>query len=261
MSNSVTRLTRGSGHAQSGFTLVELMVATTIAVFLLGGLFASLQSTRSAFQNQSALAQLQDNQRLAMTLMADVIESGGYYPNPRTNDAATVMPVAGSFATGGQAIFGTYSAAAPGDTVTIRFGAGWTGTVSDNVMNCLGGTNTTMAPYDLFVSKFHVDTATNALWCQATTANGTVVKDVLLVNGIQNMSILYGVTRNVGSGTGSCADTYLRADQMTNTDWTNVCSVRVTLTFTNTLNSVNANVTPITISRTIAVMSTVGANS
>jgi type IV pilus assembly protein PilW len=229
------------------------MVATTIAVFLLGGLFASLQSTRSAFRNQGALAQLQDNQRLAMTLMADIIESAGYYPDPKSNDPTVVMPVSGSFASAGQAIFGTYSAAAPGDTVTIRFGAGFVGGVSDNVMNCLGGTNTTTPPYDLFVSKFHVDAATNALWCQSTTAAGT--KDVLLVNGIQNMSIWYGVKRNAAA-TGSCTDTYVRGNQMAVGDWTNVCSVRVTLTFTNTLNSVNANQTPISISRTIAVMST-----
>jgi type IV pilus assembly protein PilW len=248
MSNSIVRLSRGNGHAQSGFTLVELMVATTIAVFLLGGLFASLQSTRSAFRNQGALAQLQDNQRLAMTLMADIIESAGYYPDPKNNDPTVVMPVSGSVVAG-QAISGTYSAAAPGDTMTIRYGAG----VGDNVMNCLGATNTATAPYDLFVSKFHVDAATNALWCQSTTGAGT--KDVLLVNGIQNMSIWYGVKRNAAA-TGSCTDTYVLGNQMAAGDWLNVCSVRVTLTFTNTLNSVNAAQTPITISRTIAVMST-----
>ncbi len=66
-------IARGSGRSQGGFTLVELMVATTIAVFLLGGLFATVQSTRRAYGNQNLLSQLQDNERLAMSLMASDI--------------------------------------------------------------------------------------------------------------------------------------------------------------------------------------------
>jgi type IV pilus assembly protein PilW len=196
-----------------------------------------------------------------MSLIAEITESAGYYPNPISNSATLVLPATGSFATAGQSVFGTYGGgAAPGDTLSIRFGAGQiVAGVGDNAMNCLGGVNTTVAPYDVFTNKFHVDTATKALWCQSTTAAG--VKDVQIVNGITNMTVLYGVTRNAGASTGSCSDTYLRADQMAAGDWVNVCSVRVTLTFINTLNSVNASTNPVVISRTIAVMNTAGVNS
>jgi type IV pilus assembly protein PilW len=261
MSYSKARISSAAGKVQRGFTMVELMVSITVALFLLGGVFASLQSTRSAFRNQSALAQMQDNERLAMNLIAELVESAGYYPSPYIYDASTVLPgTVAPFTLGGQGVFGTYGGgAAPGDTLTVRFGAAApVGAVSDNAMNCLGGTNTAVAPYDVFVNRFHVDAATNALWCQATTAAG--VKDVLIVNGIQNMTVLFGVTRSGGS-TGSCTDTYLRPDQMGAGDWANVCSVRVTLTFTNTLNSVNAAANPVVISRTIAVMNELGVNS
>jgi type IV pilus assembly protein PilW len=261
----IPRSVRGA-RAQHGFTLVELMVATTVAIFLLGGLFASLQSTRTAFRNQSALSQLQDNERLAMTLMADVIESAGYYPKPLTTDPLVVMPVGGVFAAAGQPVFGTYNAAAPGDTISIRYGAGFDGTTPDNVFNCAAQQNTTTNPYDTFTNRFFVaadanDATSNALWCQATTAGGT--KNVQLVNGVQKLGILYGVARTFPNTTGSCAEIYLRADQMNPADWSNVCSVRVTLTFKNNLAAPagSTSAAPITISRTIAVMNQAGINS
>jgi type IV pilus assembly protein PilW len=266
MSNPMNRTYGRHKRRQSGFTLLELMVATTIAVFLLGGLFASLQSTRTAFRNQSALSQLQDNERLAMTLMADVVEAAGYYPKPLVTDPLAVMPVAGVFAAAGQPVFGTYSAVTPGDTISIRYGAGFDGTVIDNVFNCAAQQNGTQNPYDTFTNKFYVaadanDATVNALWCQATTAAGT--KNVQLVNGIQNLRVVYGVARTFPSTTGSCSEIYLRADQMLTADWSNVCSVRVTLTFKNNLASPTGSTSavPITISRTIAIMNQAGVNS
>jgi len=62
-------------RAERGFTLVELMVAITVALFLLGGLFATVQSTRRTYGNQNLMAQLQDNERLAMTMLSTAIES------------------------------------------------------------------------------------------------------------------------------------------------------------------------------------------
>lgn len=245
---------------------MELLVATTIAVFLLGGLFASLQSTRSAFRNQSVLSEMQDNERLAMNLMANVIESAGYYPDPKNNDANTVLPIAGVFAAADQAVFGTYTAAAPGDTVTVRFGAGLVGAVSDNVFNCAGRQNTTVAGFDTFVNQFYVapaagDPTTNALWCQATTAAG--VQNVQLVNGIDNLSVSYGVQKTVPGPPGTCTETYLRADQMTATDWLHVCTVRISLTFTNKMQANNSGTVapPITISRIITLMNAAGVNT
>lgn len=258
MSKSTLRNAHVRGRRQRGFTLVELMVAIAVALFLLGGLFASLQSTRRAFRNQSVLAELQDNQRLAMTLIADVVESAGYYPDPKVNDANTVMPAVGTTWVAGQSILGTYSAAAPGDTVSVRYGA----KLNDNVFNCAGRQNTATAGFDTFVNRFHVDSATNSLMCQYTTAAGT--QDVVLVNGIQNMVILFGLTKSTGAPTGSCTDTYLRANQMTAADWSRVCSVRVTLTFVNKLDAVAGSTVataPISISRVIAIMGMAGVNT
>jgi type IV pilus assembly protein PilW len=248
MTNSNKRIFRNADRRQQGFTLVELLVSTTIAVFLLGGLLVTLQGTRQAYGNQNALAQLQDNERLALTLMADVIESGGYYPNPVINDPTILMPLVAPFAAADQAFFGTSNAAAPGDTITVQFAAGAAGT--DNILNCIGQTNPGAAA--AVISKFSVNNQ-NQLIC---TFNGTDYP--LITSGVQNLQILYGVQKNGAAATGSCTDTYLKASEMVTADWNNVCSVRVALTFDNPVKRTGVGAQSITIRRVIAVMNKAG---
>ena len=64
---------------QRGFSLVELSIAILIALFLLGGLVTLVMGTRRTNATQSALSQLQDNERIAMTLITNVVQQAGYY--------------------------------------------------------------------------------------------------------------------------------------------------------------------------------------
>jgi type IV pilus assembly protein PilW len=258
MNDSNPRRSNTVRRSQSGFTLVELMVAVTIALFLLGGLFASMQSTRRAYGNQNMLSQLQDNERLAMSLMATVIESAGYFPSPQTNTSTGLMPAAGVFAAAGQSVFGT-----TGDTITVRYVAGpIVGVKPDNVYSCIGTQNTTAGTLVL-QSTFKV--AGNQLICTYNgvdypLVNSSVVGGVTTL-GVQSMTILYGVKANLGD-TGSCTDTYMTAAQVAayaaGPLWNSVCSINVTLNFINPLNPAGA---PIKITRIIAIMNTAGVNS
>jgi type IV pilus assembly protein PilW len=235
-------------HAR-GFTLIELMVSVTIALFLVGGALAIVAKTKNTFAAQNQMAQLQDNERLVMTFMAQVVQSAGYFPSPATNSSnlTLIFPVAGVFTQVQQTVFGTYSATGQGDTVSIRFAAGLTGGVADNVYGCTGQQNTTVAGYDTFTNKFYVD-ASNRLRCVFTNAAGTT--DVPLATGVTKLVILYGVTRNT-TATGSCADTYLNANQMAAADWLAVCTVSVTAWFTNPISTATPT---LQVQRVIAVM-------
>lgn len=240
---------------QRGVTLIELMIAVTVAFFLIGGLLVMVQSTRNAFATQNQLAQLQDNERLVMSFMSAIIESAGYFPSPQNNVSTTVMPVASVFTTAGQAIYGTHAVAAPGDKIHIRYGAG----LNDNIFNCRGTTNTTVANYDTFVNTFWVNDAvpTNPVLTCTFSSNTIAAADVPLVNGVKSLAILYGIKRSA-IDTGSCADTYLNASQMLPADWSNVCSIQLTASFINPLNPTGALI-PLT--RVIAVMNLAGVNS
>src|SRR5580692_122360 len=128
---------------QRGFSLVELSIAVLIALFLLGGLVTLVMGTRRTNATQSALAQLQDNQRIAMTLLANVTEKAGYFPNPLTQQISTFagetmgsITVASSQVLGG----GTYNATT-GDSFMVRFYAPPSDTNSA-VINCAGQSNT-----------------------------------------------------------------------------------------------------------------------
>jgi type IV pilus assembly protein PilW len=208
---------------EAGFTLVELMVTVLIGLFLLGGLISLVGGMKRSQGTQNDMATLQDNERLAMTLLTNVIESAGYYPDPSSNPVDAELPaIAGTFAISGQPIFGTLAATvpAPGNTVSARYvSAG-----GDGVMDCTGNSTATGVT-QTYIIKFRVDQPTSDLVC---TINGG--PDLHLVTGIQSMQIYYGVQTNLSLNNAS-VDSYLDATQVTN--WTNVISVKVTLLFTN----------------------------
>jgi type IV pilus assembly protein PilW len=248
-----------------GFTLIELMVAVAIAMFLIGGLLVMVQSTKTSFTTQQQLAQLQDNERLAITFMSEIIESAGYFPNPTTLTSTAAFPVVGLFAQPGQSVYGTHNAAVTvPDTVTVRFAAA----TNDNIFNCAGKTNTT-ASTDTFTNTFWIDTTNPnnpVLTCTFSSISAPTAVNVPLVNGVKNLKIQFGVRRS-NADTQSCTDTYLNAGQMPPTvttfpnDWTQVCTVKITLSLVNPLFASGTGPATINITRVIAVMNWAGVNS
>ncbi|MDB6046824.1 MAG: putative type 4 fimbrial biosis transrane pilW-related protein precursor [Gammaproteobacteria bacterium] len=252
---STQYLRRDSGR-QSGFTLIEMSIAMAVALFLLAGLFSIVQGTRTTYGNQNSLAQLQDGERLAMTLVTDVVQASGYFPDPHTYTAAQFLQpitVGAASVAAGQTISGTYSTADPGDSLTVRY----TTASGDNIINCVGGTNTTGAPAS-YVNTFQV--VGGYLVCSPT--NGGAVSQ--LVNGLTRMDVWYGVKRDFTVSDYS-VDTYVRANAMTVADWSNISSVKVLLTFKNPLfgqpGQTSVASQTIQFTRIVAVMNRAGVKS
>lgn len=252
---------------QQGFTLVELSVAVLIGLFLLGGLLTLVQDMRRTFGNQNQLAQLQDNERLAMTLLTDVVQAAGYYPNPTFYTLQSALPrnpLYPAFLQDGQAITGTHNAAPPGDTISVRFLTA----PNDGIINCTGNTNGTGADQP-YVNKFSADVLGN-LNCQVNVLpivrligpTGLQAPALRLSGGVTNMQILYGVKRN-NAVVNNNVDTYLNATAMLFNDWANLICVKVTLTFDNSALRQSNPGQPATIqfTRVITVMSRGGANT
>ena len=241
--------------AQSGFTLVELMIAVTIALFLVGGLVTLVDGMKRASLSQDGMSQLQDNERMAATLMTDVIQSAGYFPSPTINTAASVLPVTGPFTFAGQSIVGTGAgnAAAPGDTITVRYVTGGTNApLKDNTINCMGNTNATQT---LYTNAFSVATIGGVSYL-VCSLNGAAA--VPLASGITNLQIFYGVQTNPAALTNS-VDTYL--DAPTVTDWSKVLSVKIRLTFTNPMANQPGQPATIQFTRVVDVMNKTGVST
>jgi type IV pilus assembly protein PilW len=249
-----------STSRQKGYTLVEVMVAITIALFLMGGALLMVQHTRNAFKAQNQLSKLQESERMAMALITDVIQSTGYYPNPHTyTDAQTL--VSPSFATpGAPNITKKVIPNAVGDTITVRYAAG----PADNVYNCRGDRNTSAGAFETWENTFSVVPDTPAqdgtpqfkLQCSLWSLSAGDAPPAPLVSGVQNLTILYGVHAG-GAGTASCTDTYKATKDMLTADWSNICSVKVTLTFVNPFNPPGGTKPTIDFTRVIAVMNQV----
>ena len=236
-----------SATHQRGFTLLEIMIAMTIGLFLAGALITVVQTNKRVFLNQNQLEQMQDGQRMAMTLMADVIQSAGYFPDPTTNTLFGTLIASGAFANS-QAITGTYTAAAPGDSISVRYMTA----SGDGILNCSGLSNTTGAN-TRYVNQFAVQGNPGQLVC---TMNGT---QYTLVTGVTKLTVLYGVKTNAAAA-GNNVDEYLNASQMTAANWQNVISVRISLTFTNPLYSAagQGQAQFITVQRVVDVMNQTG---
>jgi type IV pilus assembly protein PilW len=244
-------------HGQNGFTLIELMIALLIGVFLVGGLLTLVQDNRRVFGDQRQLTQLQDSERLALTMMTDVIQTTGYFPDPTSNSAQSTMLAATATATtpamaAGQAMTGLDNGgAAPGDSVTVRYAT----SSGDGILNCAGRSNSSGGIFT-YVNVFSVAVNAAGVSQLICTQNGTVYP---LVDGVQNLRIFYGVNT---TGSGSNVDSYQTAAQVAAAaNWNNVISVQVALTFVNPLYSAaepQRQPQTVLLQRNIAVMNQTG---
>ncbi len=239
---------------QDGFTLIELMIALLIGLFLAGGLLVLVQDNRRVFGNQNQLAQLQDSERLALSMMTDVIQMAGYFPDPTSNSAQSTM-LATTATTpamvAGQALTGQYSAAVPGDSITVRY----TTSGSDGILTCTGTSST--GAILTYINTFSVvKNAAGVGQLVCTREDGVLYP---LINGVENLSVTYGVNT---TGSGNNVDSYQNADQVTAaSNWSNVISLQIALTFANPLYVAGApqgQPATIVLRRNIAVMNQTG---
>jgi type IV pilus assembly protein PilW len=256
----MSALTFGRGSRQQrGFTMVEIMVVMLIGLFLMGGLLTLVQDNRRTYKSQNALSQLQDSERLAMSMLTDIIQQAGYYPNPTANTATSAI-IGNNGLTAGQPLSGTFSGAAPGDSVTVQYATN----SGDGILNCSGSPNVS-GGVQSYTSAFSV--LNGQLICTQTTGGATttynlVGTDSATANGIvvTNLSVLYGINT---AGTTDTVNEYVTANNVPN--WSNVISAQITLTFVNPLYMANgANVgqgiqaPTLSIQRFISVMNQTG---
>ena len=225
----------GQGRrGQRGFSLVELSIAMLIALFLLGGLITLVMGTRKTNSTQSQVSQLQDNERVAMTLITNIVQKAGYFPDPTTQQLSSfnAETLSGVALASGQVLGGTYSATAPGDTFGVRFYAPKSDT-NNTIINCAGQSNASASVNIWYTQVFQVATVSGTSWLQCivrTSGTAATTLTLNLIPNVTNMSVLYGVGSNA-AGDDYTIVRYENASQMSAIDWLNVTAVKVTLTF------------------------------
>ena len=231
---------RHGARRQRGFTLIEMMVAVGIGLVVALGLAVSFVNLKSTWGTQDKLAQLQDNERLAMAFLTSSVQEAGYYPDP-TNASPLPASADGTYGNlaAGQGLMGT---AANLPTTSATLSTAYATATGDGVLTCQGGTNSTGAT--VFIRNvFYVNTTTHTLNCivyaNSSTATAPGAADAPLISNVSSMDVRYAVDTD---GDGS-VDAYLAASDMTAARWLAVKAVRITLNFINPNSAIDGNAT------------------
>ena len=195
----------------TGFTLIEIMIALLIGAFLIGGVLQIFIGSKQTYRMQQSLSRLQENGRFAMDFLAQDIRMAGYWgclrpSSPNTDVAGTDNnAVSGDFIDDGT------------DTITLK------GTFARAPAGTCGNSVDTSATYYTDTSST-ITYKINASVLQQDTHglnNG-------LVEGIQDMQILYGVDTDPEGVSGhSTPNYYVSANSVINMD--KVVSIRISL--------------------------------
>lgn len=178
-----------SSRKQSGFGLVELMVAMTIGLILLGGIGYVFIGSRGAFRTTDNLSRIQENARYALDMMSRDIRMAGYVgcgniASMITNTIANppVPPM-----TAGNALLG------------YNNGAGWTNPSS--ITRAAGDVISVMGAFSGGVNLTGNLAPQNANVQINANPDGFETGDVLIVTNCVNADVFKATTVSSGGGT------------------------------------------------------------
>jgi len=181
---------------QQGFSLVEIMVAMTLGLVLLGGTITLYASSKNSYRLQENIAGMQENARFAIHALRRDVEMAGF---PLARE---IVPfnAAQTLDGGGNA----------NDQFEIQYNSG----NPPNNIDCLGNP---IAAGALITNRYSINNGN--LVC---LGNGNPFSQTLVEN-VVNMQALYGIDTNADGS----ANQYLQAGA--GIPWQNVVSLRLAL--------------------------------
>ncbi len=226
---------------QKGLTLIEMLVALTLGLFVIASILQIFASTKQAYLLEEQNSRLQENGRFALDFLSRYIRMAGYRENrPVTTDTRLPLPQDAAFPTAGVFTGGNGQVLAGSDnndpnsnniSITFRYQGS-----SDGVIDCFGRQvlNNQMVTNTFFLAPTDSNNPANdmSLRCQSTIsapAGGAPGPSTQpLVPGIADMQILYGVQVNTGGG---ILEQYMNATNLNAQPnlWNNVVRVRIAL--------------------------------
>lgn len=213
-----------SKNPQQGFSLVELMIAITLGMVLMGAALQFMVSTRQTYELNDDISRIQENGRIALDIMVKDLQMAGYRA-PMNGDGKVPdfflkeTTVAGSFLQDG--------GGANSDRLAIQFDP----PPDDGTeVDCLGNP---VAAGNLLVNVYTINDldgdGISSLYCRgfdSTNGNWIGGGPQPLVDGIDNMQVLYRVSDPSVTPT---TYRYISGDQLALADYPNILAARVAL--------------------------------
>jgi len=200
---------------QSGLSLIELMIASTLSLIIIGGVVQVFVGTKATYITTENIGRAQENGRFAIDVLSRYTRIAGYW-DYNTNDS-TPEPFVPDCATAGDPCSQDGTGNNNSDRLAIQFDA------PDN-LDCNGQTPSANR---VLSNVFWVQDdgfGVSSLYCrgfdQATnTWLGTAQP---YISGIDSMQLLYGIQDNTGSVTN-----YVNASRVTN--WSDIRAIKISI--------------------------------
>ena len=244
MTTQAYKIKRITRHRQVGLSLIELMIALGLGIFLLSGMLQTAVSSKQAFDITQASSSVQDSSRFSFEFVSSSLRSAGFVnPGSVNNDFATNMLsinnvnqyfqtywVANDGFEAGAVVKGTDTgtdffpgAAANTDAISVRL----QGDPDNPIFDCEGVE--IIADPDPIVARtevptqigYYVDTDNN-LVCDVAGARDSGA--IPLVSGVEDMQISYGVSPTFGT-----PNRYVKAGDMTTDLWPQVTTISISI--------------------------------
>lgn len=200
-----------------GLSLIELLIAITLGMIILSAVFEIFISTKQTFTATDILSRSQENGRFALEFMEKDIRMAGY----KGGNAGTVpLPIydcTNNTQPNDAAVCATDGGGNASDRIAVQYDPQDSGAT-----DCLGNT---VATNSNIVNAYYIANDVNgegALFCRSynPATAGWVAAGQTLINGVENMQILYSETNGANRS-------YVSADRVT--DWSNVDAARISL--------------------------------
>ena len=198
---------------QTGMTLIEIMIALLIGAFLIGGVLEIFINSKQTYRMQENLSRLQENGRSAINFISKDIRMTGYWGclNPSSPDT-DIAGINNNATVGDDIDDGT-------DKITLK------GAFVQAVTRTCGTAVVTTAAFYIHANSTITYTINNAVLYQNTNSQNNS-----LVEGIQDMQILYGVDTDLsGTADYGTPNFYVTANNVTTANWPKVVSIRISL--------------------------------
>ena len=238
------RQNQSCAQRQRGLSLIELMIALGLGIFLLSGMLQTAVSNRQAFEVTHATSGVQDTARFSFDFVSRTLRMAGYVNAGTINGefADTMLSIndvnqyfqtyweAEDGFEEGAVVKGTDTgsdfftgAKASADAITVRL----QGDPDNPIVDCQGVT--IAADSDPIVARteapthisYYID-SNNNLVCEVEGARDS--GPIELVNGIENFQVMYGVSPEFGTPV-----RYLAAGDMTSDMWSLVTTVAISI--------------------------------
>jgi type IV pilus assembly protein PilW len=220
-----------SKHYQLGFSLLSLMIASAISLFLIGGIGKIYMDGKNAFNAREGLAaatetyrfvfqELRRNLIMAGRGISTSADSVQAYSVDNDENGQRTFPALGRLPDGiVSGAVGSVNAWSPApedsSVIAVRYAAGTPPCGADNLVMSNGVVSV----------RFRVDEAGNMI-CEVYQ-NGDIFQSQPIASGVLQMRALYGIDTDTEPD--DVANIYVTADGVAPLDWMKVVSIRIGL--------------------------------